>query len=302
MAENIQESKDYLPQMPQQRITSPGRIQSNISFVNENPPAAEGIAAQAGSRLLPPIFGHRRNNQVFHENATESVEESRNAISNPQIEQEEEDDLIGQIHPTQPQSQNTPPDNTTVADKTSPPLYEKCNLLDLEHDKDNKEQKPTHKLKPFKEKAENADRDVLLPNLSDLPRTVRFNLIENQYRLKPGKKDGVNRQFVTNKIRTARYNFFTFLPIALLIQYTKLGNVFWTIQTALQFNPKISTQNPFLVMLLILAILIIGMLKEWLSDHKRSVADKEVNDKLNRRIVSVNVAKKSMDALSEARR
>ena len=44
------------------------------------------------------------------------------------------------------------------------------------------------------------------------------------------------------------------------------------------------------------------MLKEWLSDHKRSVADKEVNEKLNRRVVSVNVAKKSMDALSEARR
>ena len=117
MAENITETKDYLPKMPQQRISSPGRIQSNISFVNENPPAAEGIAAQPGSRLLPPIFGHRRNNQVFHENATESIEESRNAISNQQIEQEEEDDLIGQIQPSQLQSQTTPPDTTTVGDK-----------------------------------------------------------------------------------------------------------------------------------------------------------------------------------------
>lgn len=55
-------------------------------------------------------------------------------------------------------------------------------------------------------------------------------------------------------------------------------------------------------MLMVLAILFIGILKEWLSDHKRSIADKEVNEKLNRRVVSVSTAKKSMDALSEARR
>ena len=84
--------------------------------------------------------------------------------------------------------------------------------------------------------------------------------------------------FVTNKIRTARYNFFTFFPIALLIQYTKLGNVFWTIQCILQFsNETIRTQNPYLVGMLVLSILTVGILKEWMSDHKRSVADKQVN-------------------------
>ena len=55
-------------------------------------------------------------------------------------------------------------------------------------------------------------------------------------------------------------------------------------------------------MLLVLIILIIGILKEWLSDHKRSVADRQVNEKINRRVVSVTEAKKDTDALSEARR
>ena len=92
------------------------------------------------------------------------------------------------------------------------------------------------------------------------------------------KVQAKSAQFVTNKIRTARYNFFSFLPIALLIQYTKLGNVFWTIQCILQFrNESIRTQNPYLVGLLVLSILVLGILKEWMSDHKRSVADKEVN-------------------------
>ena len=108
---------------------------------------------------------------------------------------------------------------------------------------------------------------------------------------------------MTNKIRTARYNFFTFFPIALLIQYTKLGNVFWTIQCILQFsNETIRTQNPYLVGMLVLSILTVGILKEWMSDHKRSVADNQVNKGLNRRVVRVTTAKKSEDALSEARR
>ena len=54
--------------------------------------------------------------------------------------------------------------------------------------------------------------------------------------------------------------------------------------------------------MLVLSIVTLGILKEWLSDHKRSVADKLVNQGLNRRVVRVATAKKSEDALSEARR
>lgn len=39
--------------------------------------------------------------------------------------------------------------------------------------------------------------------------------------------------FATNKIRTARYNKFTFVPRSILVQYTKIGNIFWTIQAVL---------------------------------------------------------------------
>ena len=52
------------------------------------------------------------------------------------------------------------------------------------------------------------------------------------------KKNKKEKGFVTNKIRTARYNMITFFPIALLVQYTKLGNVFWTIQTLINASDK----------------------------------------------------------------
>ena len=55
-------------------------------------------------------------------------------------------------------------------------------------------------------------------------------------------------------------------------------------------------------MLLVLAILTVGMIKEWISDHKRSVADKETNMKLHRRVVRVATVVKNEDPLSEARR
>lgn len=112
-----------------------------------------------------------------------------------------------------------------------------------------------------------------------------FNLLRNPLEAPKSIKD---EPFVTNKIRTARYNFFTFLPISLMIQYTKLGNVFWTIQTILQFSsPAIRTQNPYLVSLLVISILTLGIFKEWLSDHKRSVADKLVNEKVHHRVFKV---------------
>ena len=122
-------------------------------------------------------------------------------------------------------------------------------------------------------------------SLDELPRKVTFNLLRNPLEAPQTEKD---QPFVTNKIRTARYNFFSFLPISLMIQYTKLGNVFWTIQAILQASsPAIRTQNPYLVSLLVISILTLGIFKEWLSDHKRSVADKLVNEKVYCRVVRV---------------
>lgn len=48
-------------------------------------------------------------------------------------------------------------------------------------------------------------------------------------------------------------------------------------QLVLQYQPSIGTQNPNLLLLVVLIIIALGMVKEWLSDHKRSVADNHTN-------------------------
>ena len=79
--------------------------------------------------------------------------------------------------------------------------------------------------------------EQVLPDSKLLTRALTFNLVSGSVS-RSGKPESRNllddkEVFKTNKIRTARYNAFTFLPLALMVQYTKLGNVFWSIQTVL---------------------------------------------------------------------
>ena len=67
------------------------------------------------------------------------------------------------------------------------------------------------------------DKDLV--DAASLTRAVKINLMPRSNEARRSRKEF---EFPTNKIRTARYNWLTFFPITLLIQYTKLGNVFWT--------------------------------------------------------------------------
>ena len=147
------------------------------------------------------------------------------------------------------------------------------------------------------------DQIQSLEESEDLTREVKFNIVQRKLLI----NDQINKKsvqhFSSNKIRTARYNVFTFVPIALLVQYTKIGNVFWTIQMILQFSaPTLRTQNPFLVMLLVVAIVTLGMVKEFLSDYKRVRADKQTNNAEHKYLASVRQFSDKESALNSARR
>ena len=107
---------------------------------------------------------------------------------------------------------------------------------------------------------------------------------------------------MTNKIRTARYNALTFFPVALLVQFTKLGNVFWTCQFILQMSNTVSTQSPWPILFLIIMITSLGMLKEFLSDYKRKKADREVNEQQFNIVVDVEVEQMEEDPLKLVRK
>lgn len=117
-------------------------------------------------------------------------------------------------------------------------------------------------------------KSPMLPAPETLVRSVGVDLRESD---EVAKDRSNSLKYCTNKIRSARYNALTFFPAALLVQYTKVGNVFWTLQAFLQTNKTIRTQNPGPIFLIVSLVLGIGIFKEWLSDHKRTVADRQTN-------------------------
>ena len=78
-----------------------------------------------------------------------------------------------------------------------------------------------------------------------------------------------------------------FFPRAFFLQFTKLANVYWGIAALLQFYKPIRTTNPAVILVFLLAVVLIGVAKEWASDSKRQRADRAVNQALFKRVSRV---------------
>ena len=83
--------------------------------------------------------------------------------------------------------------------------------------------------------------------------------------------------FCTNEIKTSRYNWYNFLPIAIAIQFTKVANVSWLFVMILNMFPAIRINSPLVVAVVLGVILFIGVLKEGISDLSRHKQDKKTN-------------------------
>ena len=85
-----------------------------------------------------------------------------------------------------------------------------------------------------------------------------------------------HKLFKSNKVVTARYTWYTWLPKSLLMQFTRVNNIYFLIMSILStmsFSPK----NPFTLGATLAAVLIFTMLKEGYEDIARHRQDKEVN-------------------------
>ena len=84
-------------------------------------------------------------------------------------------------------------------------------------------------------------------------------------------------RYPNNRISTTRYTWYSFLPIALLIQFAKVSNTFYAIGAILQSIPAISTNDPLATIIPLAYVIAVGMLKEFLADYKRHKSDKKTN-------------------------
>ena len=83
--------------------------------------------------------------------------------------------------------------------------------------------------------------------------------------------------YPTNMVKSSRFTWWNFFPIALAIQFTKLPNVFWLFNGCLQLVPAIRTNSPLSIFIPLAVVVAIGMLKEFIADNKRKKQDKKVN-------------------------
>ena len=63
----------------------------------------------------------------------------------------------------------------------------------------------------------------------------------------------------------------------MFVQFTKVVNCFYVANTILQSFPSISTNDPFYAGVVMVALVLIGMVKELLADMKRYKTDKDSN-------------------------
>ena len=91
-------------------------------------------------------------------------------------------------------------------------------------------------------------------------------------------------KFCGNEIKTSRYTWYSFLPISILLQFTKLGNVFWAFVAFLNFFPAIRVNSPWAVVIVLTVIVSLGVMKEGITDYMRNASDKRINNILCQKI------------------
>lgn len=92
--------------------------------------------------------------------------------------------------------------------------------------------------------------------------------------------------FATNRVKSTKYNFLTFFPLALLLQFTRVINIFYLGNMIMQMIPEISTNAWYYTFGALSVMVGMGMIKELVNDLKRYYADKRENSLRVRKVIS----------------
>ena len=80
-----------------------------------------------------------------------------------------------------------------------------------------------------------------------------------------------------NYISTTKYNVFTFLPLALILQFKRYANIYFLICAILQSIKLISPLSPASAVAPLVFVLSLSMLREGFEDYKRWRSDESDN-------------------------
>uniref|UniRef100_A0A669EA79 Phospholipid-transporting ATPase n=1 Tax=Oreochromis niloticus TaxID=8128 RepID=A0A669EA79_ORENI len=105
-------------------------------------------------------------------------------------------------------------------------------------------------------------------------------LLEKERRVKANAWDYNDRfSYADNRIKTSKYNIFTFLPINLFEQFQRVANAYFSVLLILQLIPEISSLSWFTTIVPLVFVLVITAVKDATDDYFRYKSDQQVNNR-----------------------
>jgi phospholipid-transporting ATPase len=93
-----------------------------------------------------------------------------------------------------------------------------------------------------------------------------------------------------NSIKTSKYTPITFIPKNLLVQFSKVANLYFLIIGVMQMIPQISVSGGFPVIFVPLSIVVgVSAIKDLFEDLKRKKSDSEINGKKTKLVINGDV-------------
>lgn len=85
-------------------------------------------------------------------------------------------------------------------------------------------------------------------------------------------------KYSNNTVRTCKYTILTFIPLNLLVQFSKMANCYFLMLVLLEFVPAVYTPGGPLSMLMPLVfVVVVSMIKDIVEDRARYLSDQEEN-------------------------
>ena len=85
-------------------------------------------------------------------------------------------------------------------------------------------------------------------------------------------------KYVSNRIKTSKYNFVTFLPKNMCEQFRRVTNIYFLIVNVISFFVPDQPTNPYLGMIPLVFVVLVTAIKQAYEDILRHRSDKEVNN------------------------
>ncbi|XP_072242160.1 phospholipid-transporting ATPase ID isoform X2 [Leuresthes tenuis] len=104
--------------------------------------------------------------------------------------------------------------------------------------------------------------------------------VEKERRVKANSRDYNDKfSYADNRIKTSKYNIFTFLPVNLFEQFQRVANAYFVVLLVLQLIPEISSLSWFTTIVPLVLVLVITAVKDATDDYFRHKSDRQVNNR-----------------------